>query len=160
MHALGRFSLWIASRHQLLAGVGDEIAARLDAGDAARASDLMWLWVLGAYEVTRTITQAPRCFAPGFLHAASELKAELERVRVPTTKLERVRYDRRAPAEPIDADRAGDGWDAARRDLIVGDPADPFPARALLRRYGEVMGAMREDDVLMAAPSSRPRAAP
>jgi hypothetical protein len=149
MHPLARFSRYLATRHALLVDVADEIRARLDAGDAARASDRMWLWVLGAYEVTRTMTQWPASFSAELGRAVSDLKADLERVRVPTTKLERVRYDRRAPPVAVDPDRPPDTWDAARRDLLVGDPGDPFSARRLIERYVEVMGAMREEDVLL-----------
>jgi hypothetical protein len=98
-------------------------------------------------QVTRTISQAPAGFSPGFHRAVSELEADLERVRVPTMKLERVRYDRREPPVPVDSDRGPDVWDAAQRDLRVGDPGDTFSARGLIRRYREVMAAATDDDV-------------
>ena len=147
MLPLARFSRYLATRHQVLIAIADEILDRLDAADPARASDLMWLWTLGAYEVTRTIAQSPACFSPSFHRAVSDLKAELERVRVPTTKLERVRYDRRQPATPIDSDRPPDAWDPARRDLSVGDPADSFSARHLVSRYRDVLAAASDDDI-------------
>ncbi len=55
----------------MLLAVADEIVENLDLGFAsdcidggrvARAESLMWLWVLGAYEVVRTICQAKDCF--------------------------------------------------------------------------------------------------
>lgn len=98
--------------------------------------------------MTRTITQSPACFSTAFHRAVADLEADLERVRVPTTKLERVRYDRRAPPVPVDADRPPDVWDDALRDLRVGDPGDTFSARALLARYRQVLGAATDADVL------------
>src|SRR5688500_4726233 len=103
---LAAFSFYLSGRHQVLLAVADEVLANLDrcgadeqtvqavqAGPRARASDLMWLWTLGAYEVTRTMCQARACFAPRFLADVTDLKAELERVRVPNTKMEKIKYD-------------------------------------------------------------------
>lgn len=154
-HPIAAFSPYLAGRHGVLTSISAEILAHLDAAtsgdsaDRARASDLMWLWTLGAYELARTICQSPACFSERFYREAADLKVELERVRVPNTKLERVRYDRKAPPVAVPSDREADLWDGARRDLWVGDPADPVSARWLLVRYGEVLGALGPEDVVM-----------
>jgi hypothetical protein len=147
MNALDGFSRWLSGRHAVVLGLGEEIAALMDAGAARPASDRMWLWTLAAYEVARTIAEAVGCFAEGFHRRVVALKADLERVRVPAAKLERVRYDRREPAVAV-KDRDADGWDEARRDLRVGDPEDSVSARWLIARYREVMGAIAAGDVL------------
>ncbi len=156
---LAAFSRYLSGRHQVLLGIADEISRHLDAcasgeaptpGPRARASDLMWLWTLGAYEVTRTMCQAHACFAPTFLMKLSELKAELERVRVPNTKMERIKYDRKGETIPVPSDRPPDVWDPSRKDdILVGDPADLVSARTLLTRYVRIMGSLRAEDVLM-----------
>lgn len=102
----------------------------------------MWLWTLGAYEIVRTMCQAPRCFEPALLKTLYSLKADLERVRVPNTKMERVKYDRKAPSVAVPSDRAADMWDEAERDLLVSDPSDFFSSRSLLGRYADVMGKL------------------
>lgn len=140
--------MYLSGRHSLLLGIAEEIVGHLDAGRRGRGSDLMWLWTIGAYEVVRTMCQAQGCFSAGFLRELSGLKVELERVRVPSTKMERVRYDRRERAVPVGSDREADVWDAARRDLQVGDPAGPVSARWLIGRYVAVMGALTAEDVL------------
>ena len=136
---LARFSEYLASRHQLLLRAADELERLLDAGDGARASDAMWLWTLGAYEVTRTLSQAHASLSPSLHRAVTELKVELERVRVPITKLERVQYDRRSAPEKVTPLGPPDDWDEAKRDLRVGAPAAPDSARRLLSRYRQVM---------------------
>ena len=151
---LEQFSRYLAGRHRVLVAIAGEIVDNLDAAQEAsperrRASDLMWLWTLGAYEVVRTMAQAQACFSPRFYREAAALKVALERVRVPGTKMERVRYDRRAPAIAIPSDRPPDLWDDGARDLGVGDPADAASARALLAAYARVLGSLTAEDVVM-----------
>jgi hypothetical protein len=146
---LAAFSRYLAGRHQVLLAIADEIVGHLDAATRSRASDLMWLWTLGAYEVVRTMCQARDCFAPEFYRGLADLKLELERVRVASTKMERINYDRRARAVPIGSDRAPDEWDAAALDLLVGDPAHPASARRLLAAYRRVLGSLTAADVRM-----------
>jgi hypothetical protein len=156
---LTAFSFYLSGRDQVLLSVADEVLYNLDrcapgeetvpAGPRARASDLMWLWTLGAYEVTRTICQAHACFAARFLAEVGELKAALERVRVPNTKMEKIKYDRKGTTIPVTSDRGPDLWDAARKDLLVGDPADAVSARSLLAQYVRVMTSLRAEEVLM-----------
>jgi hypothetical protein len=157
-HPLAAFSYYLSGRNQVLLSIADEILENLDAcvpdagalssGPRGRASDLMWLWTLGAYEVTRTMAQAQGCFSARFLGAISDLKIALERVRVANTKMERVKYDRKGPTIPVGSDRAPDLWDPERRDLRVGDPADAVSARTLLAEYRRVMASLRVEDVL------------
>ena len=158
-HPLAAFSSYLSGRSQVLLSIADEVLDHLDRcapgddvlpfGPRARASDLMWLWTLGAYEVTRTMCQAHGCFSARFLAAVSDLKNDLERVRVPNTKMEKIKYDRKGATIPVSSDRAPDLWDAARKDLRVGDPADAVSARLLLARYASVMASLRADEVLM-----------
>jgi hypothetical protein len=146
---LHAFSAYLDGRHRLLLGVAHEIVTALDAGDRAHASDRMWLWTLGAYEVTRTMCQSQRCFAPAFLERLSALKSDLEQVRVPNTKMERVKYDRKARSIPVSSDRDADEWDETSRDLLVGDPVAPVSSRALIMHYTSVMGSLTATDVTM-----------
>jgi len=122
-----------------------------DSGEAparGRASDLMWLWTLGAYEVVRTMCQAQVCFSARFYRAAAALKLDLERVRVPSTKMERIKYNRKDRSIPVVSDREADLWDGRHQDLRVGDPADAVSARMLLGEYARVMSTLTAEDVL------------
>jgi hypothetical protein len=152
--ALVRFSRYLAGRDRVLWAMAGEIVGLLDTCESGRepargrASDLMWLWTLGAYEVVRTICQARGCFAGRFYGEVAELKAALERVRVANTKMERVKYDRRARAVAVPSEREADLWDAAGKDLRVGDPAATASARGLLAEYVRVMRSLAADEVL------------
>ncbi len=156
---LAAFSYYLSGRHQALLTIAAEIVVALDAcvdsegsqpsPARTRASDLMWLWTLGAYEVTRTISQAQVCFSASFLERVTDLKLALERVRVPNTKMEQIKYDRRARATPVGSDREPDIWDPANKDLWVGDPADTVSARMLLEQYEHTMASLTGADVRM-----------
>jgi hypothetical protein len=148
-HPLAAFSFYLSGRAQVLLALAAEIGAHLDAGERGRASDLMWLWTLGAYEVTRTMCQAQACFSPRFYREVSALKADLERVRVPNTKMEKIKYDRKDRAVPVRSDREADVWDPAGKDLLVGDPSDLVSARRLLAAYARVLGSLTAEDVRM-----------
>lgn len=153
---LAAFSPYLAGRHRVLLTIAAEVARHLDTCDGdglpttarERASDLMWLWTLGAYEVTRTMCQAQACFAPRFYRELSHLKADLERVRVASAKMERVKYDRKDRSIPIPSDREPDRWHGPTRDLLVGDPAAPASARGLIAAYERVLASLTADEVL------------
>lgn len=65
---LAKYSFYALGRVQVLMGVREEIIKELDlayqtpktllAEHVIRAESLSWLWVLGAYEVVRTMSQA------------------------------------------------------------------------------------------------------
>lgn len=51
-------------------------------------NDLFWIWVLGAYEVVRTMSQHKDCFSSEKQTAISELKKKLTTIRIPFAKQE------------------------------------------------------------------------
>src|ERR1017187_2654646 len=66
------FSFYLSGRVAVLCSFADEIIGSLDQGFSGecvdgdrvgRAESLMWLWLLGAYEVVRTMHQAKQCFS-------------------------------------------------------------------------------------------------
>ena len=92
--------------------------------------------------------QAQVCFSARFYRAAAALKLDLERVRVPSTKMERIKYNRKDRSIPVVSDREADLWDGRHQDLRVGDPADALSARMLLGEYARVMSTLTAEDVL------------
>ena len=89
------FSHYLSCRVNVLFSVADEIIENLDAGFSddyvdgdrvGRADMLMWLWMLGAYEVVRTMCQAKACFSDRALSELQDLKTSLSVVRMPAAK--------------------------------------------------------------------------
>ena len=61
----------------------------VDGRRVERVESLMWLWILGAYEVVRTMCQAKTCFSSQALDELSRLKKLLSVVRMPAAKMEK-----------------------------------------------------------------------
>ncbi len=129
------FSFYLSGRVNVLLDLGDEIVTLLDEGFAAdctygdkieRASTLMWLWTLGAYEVVRTISQAAVCFSASAQERFRGLKRTLSQARIPDAKMEK-------PGEkaPVTSNRSPVGFDMSGRDILIGDPESPLKRFAL-----------------------------
>jgi hypothetical protein len=148
------FSFYLSSRVIQLLSIAVEItedldrgfgANPIDIGRVARASTLMWLWTLGAYEVVRTMCQAKMCFSPEAIVQLQELKRQLASVRIPDAKMEKP-----GRREPVTSNRSPDGWDFEKGDIVLGDPEaqPPISARFLLSEFNRVMSSMKKTDVL------------
>ena len=85
------FSFYLSGRVLVLCDLADEIVANLDQGFSAepidggvigRADMLMWFWLLGAYEVVRTMHQAKQCFSERLAADLQDLKKQLAHARM------------------------------------------------------------------------------
>jgi hypothetical protein len=150
-----RFSHYLTGRVCCLLDVADEIERNLDqafadrecmqGGPLMRAETLMWLWLLGAYEVVRTMCQARGCFSQRLQSDLIRLKKELGAVRMPAAKMEKA-----GKKGPVTSNRSPAGLAPATRDLLVNDP-DSRPdvyARALIASFDAVFFAIKKEDVL------------
>lgn len=160
-YPLAKYSFYAHGRVQLLMEVRGEILKELDLTfqdlkvlrfeNLRRAESLSWLWVLGAYEVVRTMEQAERCFSLRAQHSLRRMKRQLKAVRMPSAKMEQPgQYvavpSRRSPAELRLPDR----------DLSIGDPDKPHSVRRLLDQFAEFVRSFEEADVLASHESAYP----
>jgi hypothetical protein len=148
------FSWYLSGRRNVLVAIAAEIIENLDqafAGAAVegdrleRAESLMWLWILGAYEVVRTMCQAKSCFSARALDELAKLKRILAEVRMPAAKMEKRRKN-----VPVTSNRSPSGWDVSNRDLLVNDPEQTpdISARFILNEFHRVLSSITKDDVL------------
>lgn len=87
------FSLYTATQVQSLQNIGKEI---IDLSsnwngtitDSPRVYDLFWLWVLGAYEVLRTMGQHLDCFSEPLKKEITNNKKLFANIRMPFAKQE------------------------------------------------------------------------
>ncbi len=150
---LSNFSFYLSGRVNVLCMFAEEIIENLDTGFSAspvqggrieRAESLMWLWVLGAYEVVRTMVQAEKCFSPSAMEHFRTLKKSLAAVRMPASKMEK-----QGKRIPVNSNRSPAGWDVENRDLLVNDPDDPeVSARRLFNDFDETFLSLRKADIL------------
>jgi hypothetical protein len=147
------FSFYLSGRVNALCGIAEEVIQDLDDGfdsvkidgkHIQRAETLTWLWILGAYEVVRTMHQANKCFSPKVHALLGVLKQELAAARMPAAKMER-----RGERVAVTSNRNPSAWHPSARDLFVNDPErDEISARALIRRFDEVICAISRSDVM------------
>jgi hypothetical protein len=150
---LAAFSNYLSGRVNVLCSFADEIIENLDTGFSGqcvddgrvtRAESLMWFWLLGAYEVVRTMHQAKECFSDRLVQDLSGLKKTLATVRVPAAKMEKP--GRKAA---VTSNRSPTGWDAENRDLLVNDPEEGnISARWVLLEFDRVFSSIERSDVL------------
>ncbi|VVB90472.1 Uncharacterised protein [uncultured archaeon] len=145
------FSFYLSGRNNVLLSVSDEIIENLDKGFTnnpidggliGHASTLMWFWTLGAYEVIRTMCQAKKCFSENFYEKISELKNDLAKARMSSSKMEM-----KGKKIPVGSNRSPDGWDITNKDLLIGDPEDPISGRMLLEKYDNVLSSLTIEDI-------------
>ncbi len=147
------FSHYLSGRVHVLIDLSDEIQKDLDQGLTAdfvdggkvgHAEGLMWLWILGAYEVVRTICQAKICFSSNAHEQFMTLKKKLAVVRMPAAKMEKL-----GKKHPVSSNRSPADWDIQTRDLFIGDPLDQTTsARSLLVEFEHVFVSLTKEDVL------------
>ena len=150
---LMKYSFYASGRIEVLISVRKEIIGELDLAfqhakslkfeHIHRAEWLSWLWVLGAYEVVRTMLQAKHCFTEDFTASLIELKKELAKVRMPMAKMER-----QGKCTPVTSNRSSAGIDHASYDLLVGDPDNPHSLRSMLEKFVDVFNGINTVDVI------------
>ena len=86
--------------------------------------------------------QAKECFSEKFYKKISELKNDLAKARMPSSKMEK-----KGKNTPVTSNRSPDGWDVSNKDLLIGDPEDPISGRMILEKYDVVMSSLTVEDV-------------
>ena len=161
---LYKYSAYADGRVQILRNLSREILEELDkafpenhinfpkqpvtvTAHLGKAEELSWLWVLGAYEVVRTMHEAKECFSDRAYKSIAELKSELSQVRMPMAKMEE-RKVKGIPKTSINSTGSPAGIDVAKRDLLVGAPYDPKSLRKLLEHFYAFVSQLDGSDIL------------
>ena len=148
------FSHYLSGRVSVLCSFAEEIIENLDQGFSGecvdggrigRADSLMWLWLLGAYEVVRTMHQAKECFSERLVRDVGALKKTLATVRMPAAKMEKP-----GKKAAVTSNRSPTGWSVENRDLLVNDPEESpdISARWILSEFDRVFSSITRGDVL------------
>lgn len=146
------FSFALSTRNNQLATVADEILDNLDRGISkdcidsqyvTKAGILIWLWMLGAYEIVRTMCQAKSCFTTECLGRLQPLKKRLAKVRMPDAKMEK-----QGKPIPVSSNRSPWCVVVETKDLLIGDPDEPYSARALINEYFSTINSITPNEVI------------
>lgn len=148
------FSFYLSGRVNVLCVFAEEVIENLDrgfssqlidGGSVERAESLMWLWLLGAYEIVRTMHQAKHCFSGRVASDIGNLKGLLAEIRMPAAKMEKL-----GRKVPVTSNRSPSGWDAQNHDLLLNDPEESkaISARHVLAEFDRVFCGITKADVL------------
>jgi hypothetical protein len=146
------FSFILSTRNNQLSAVADEILELLDSGISSEFMDgskvtkagiLMWLWILGAYEIVRTMCQSNNCFSSKYMEKLVPLKKKLAKIRVPDSKMEK-----QGKKKPVISNRSPWFELPKSKDLLIGDPEEAYSAREIIDEYFSVIYSLRPEDVI------------
>ena len=146
------FSIYTQIQVRTLSAFGQEILDLLDSSMAEgsvdaqalnRAYGMFWLWLLGAYEVTRTMCQAKSCFTAELSTKLIDLKKRLSALRIPFAKQE---YEKKTT--PIKAEASIYGVDRMRKDFKFEITGTVLSVRDLISAFESVFGNIKREDVL------------
>ena len=112
-----------------------------------------WLWLLGAYEIVRTMCQASQCFSDRINPQLKNLKNKLTLLRVPFAK-------QRLPgkAVPVHAEPSPCTILASTCDYIYRVKNNMLSVRELIGEFDAVLGGIKRSDVLADHRTSYPPA--
>jgi hypothetical protein len=122
---------------------GEDSNVQCDGQVLNRASGLFWLWILGAYEVVRTMDGARQCFSARVAGQLTDLKAKLKLLRIPFAKQELA-----GQKIPIGGEAAIAGIRHAPPDLLYQVNGEVISAWAMIEEFRMVLTGIRRSDVL------------
>lgn len=150
------FSPYTHAQTAALKRIGAEIEATLDHGihdgqfefiAFERVYDLFWLWILGAFEVTRTMHEGRRHFSDRLRNQLASQKKLLIELRSPFAKqiLNRpsdAKHDKRVHGELSIAN-----VDAIKKDMAYQISGNTYWVKQVIRDYLEILDNITPTDV-------------
>ena len=148
------FSVYTHLQSEILDKLGTEILQILDASikethvEGVAFQEVYgktWLWVLGTYEVVRTMTgnRGAECFSDRTIRELEELKRELAHLRIPFAKQELKGKSQVVSGEPSIA-----GINKAKRDFSFHINNRDIYMRPLIEKFRTVLSNISRTDVL------------
>jgi hypothetical protein len=160
-HPLIRFSIYTHLQVEIVREIAAEILALLDSlpeGSAIdarvvnRAYGRFWLWVLAAFEVTRTMK--PACFSGRLNERLGAFRRRVVVMRAPFTKQQLA-----GKKLPINAEASIAAWQHQGEPDFAFKVGDDFIwVRPLLAEFEDLVSSIKPDDILLDlrdAPSKR-----
>jgi hypothetical protein len=117
----------------------------LDDTKIMRAYNLFWFWVLGAYEVLRTMDQHKKCFTSTIANEINSLKKKLAVVRVPFAKQEL-----RGTGEPISGELSIYGFGSDLHTLLFQIQGKSYDAVDLIRDVMQFFHGINREAIISA----------
>ena len=159
-HPLSAFSFYTEGHFEVLKKTGKAIYTALDHafedsyfdGKVLHGVDhnalheaygLFWLWTLGVFELTRTMSTAKKCFVPEMRQKLDDLKAHLAIIRSPFAK-----QQPRGKREPIRGEASISGIDGVKKDICFSAEGNKFWVRYEIRAFEELIESITIRDIV------------
>jgi len=150
------FSFHTANQVGIVKTLGTEILEILDSSVSegtdgsvrverfSKLYGLFWLWVLGAFEVLRTMVSAKICFSDHAHRQLSRYKDKLVKLRIPFAKQQLAGRN-----EAIRGEASISGFDGKKKDFhfIVGE--EEYWVRVLIKEFNALVEGIKREDILM-----------
>ncbi|WOB06868.1 hypothetical protein [Piscinibacter gummiphilus] len=152
---LAKFSVYTQVQIQHLWKLANEIKQTLDASVqdgifyAGKENNLnrvygdFWLWVLGAYEVVRTMSHYSTCFSESYSAEVVAFKKQIATLRMPFAKLQFQGSDK-----PINGEASIYSMDTEAKDLSFRIAEKIFSVRPLISEFERITKEVKLEDVL------------
>lgn len=143
----------------ILDRIGHEIEYLLDVAiedgtvsyhEFERVYGMFWLWVLGSFEVIRTMYSARIRFSPDLQIKLKTSKAKFAKIRIPFAK-----YKYAGRNEDIHGELSVSGVDTERRDICFSIEGEKYWAKVLIAEFRSLVGSIRADDIVAKATKDR-----
>jgi hypothetical protein len=157
---LVRFSVYTDIQAATIVGLGEQILNEMDNGlirepkgsepkgvDGTvfnKVNGLFWIWVLGSYEVVRTMTQAKGCFSSNCSQNLQKLKKTLSLLRIPFAKQELPGKKK----TPVAAEPSISSVQISPPDLEFKIDETVLSIRAVIQQFRNVFDSITPEDVL------------
>jgi hypothetical protein len=149
---ISAFSVYSQVQVDFLIKYGDEISISLAEAMDGEVIDgkklfndvygMIWLWILGAYEVTRTMDEASECFTDDIQPLLKDLKIMLAKIRMPMTKqLKRGRNELNSGEPSISAS------DIDKKDIAFTVDGEDLYFREMYSHFKSVMSSIKLSNI-------------
>lgn len=143
------FSVYTNTQVQTIKSLGKEILDLLDSPKFIEGNSILdiycrfWLWVLGSYEILRTMSQAKKCFTLSFHKKLTELKKEIHLLRIPFSKQE---YPGRK--RPIENEASISSIDTENKDFKFNVGSSIISIRDCINKFDSFFNNIKSEDIL------------
>ncbi len=103
-----------------------------------------WLWVIGSYEVARTISQYSTCFSETYAAEVLAFKRQIVGLRIPFAKLELQGRSN----QPIKNEGSIYSMDIQKKDMYFRVEEKIFSVRSLISEFNHITKNVKLADVL------------
>lgn len=149
---LVRFSVYSQLQVEAVRALSTELVRLLDASVSHGRMEgpafqtiyaKFWLWVLAAYEITRTMSEYRICFSERFQAEIASFKKNISVLRIPFAK-----QQFQGEKKPIGSEASVYGLDTTKKDLAFRIGDKEVWMRQVVDQFEGMVGSLTAEDVL------------